>query len=228
MKHRTFDYAIDYIGANDALRGRESCTLTVHQNGHRTLRARSEIFDSEVLRDVVYTVDRDFRPVDALIRVSVEDRFVGCGWFRFLADRAECETVTAAEGRLSQVLPLDGPAVSFITHAVAGDVWHGAGIARDRGAAPQLLAPLLSCSPRHNGSTGPLLGAWPLRASYLGREAVDTPAGTFEAEHVRYEEPNGDLFLDTWCTADGNRIMLKMYYPPYDSRYLLRSLNVSP
>ena len=224
MRHQTIDYSIDYLAANGGKRGHEQCTLTTHHDGRRTLRARSEIFDAEVLRDVVYTVDAAFRPIDALIRVSLKDRFVGCGWFRFTEAMAEYEGYTAADGRLSQRRELASPARSFITHAVASDVWHGASIKKSEGLGAQKIGEVLSASPLHNGSSGPSLGTWPLQAHFLGREQIKTPAGRFDAEHIRYEEPSGELFLETWCTADANRIMLKMYYPPYDSSYVLTSL----
>ena len=222
MRHHTIDFTIDYVGADGGKRGQETCTLTSHTDGQRTLRARSEIFDSEVLRDVVYTVGADFRPVDASVRVSLRDRLVGTALFLFRDDHAECEAFTAAEGRVSQRMELAQPAESFISHAVAGDVWHGAGLAKRPGA--QAIPGILSASPLHNGSSGPLLGRWPLQAYHLGCERVQTPAGAFDAEHVRYEEPTGELFLDTWCTADAHRIMLKMYYPPYRSSYVLASV----
>jgi hypothetical protein len=224
MKHSATDYAIDYFGKDGRKRGQEFCTLTSHGNGHRTLRARSEIFDAEVLRDVVYTVDAAFRPVDALMRVTVRDAFAGVGWFRFMPDAAECETWTREAGRLSQRMTLDRPAASFLSHAVAADVWHGAAIRKEPGLGPQPISPLLSSSPLHNGASGPMLGTWPLQAHFLGLETIDVPAGRFEAEHIRYEEPDGSLFLETWCTADAERIMLRMYYPPYESSYLLAAL----
>ena len=224
MKHRSHRFSIDYVGADGAKRGQEHCHVTVHQDGSRTLRATSEIFDSEVLRDVVYTVDADYRPKELLVRVSVQDRFVGSGWFQIGARAAEGESVTAAEGRLSQRIPLEKPAVSFITHAVSSDVWHAASVPRVIDPAGVVLDPVLTCSPRHNGSTGPMLSFWPLRAFYLGDEEVETPAGRFMTEHVRYEELSGALFLDTWNTADGDRVMVKMWYPPYQSSYLLTSL----
>lgn len=227
MQHRTTEFRIDYLAADGRKRGQEHCVLTTHRDGTRTLRARSEIFDSEVLRDVVYTVTEGFQPVDAMIRVSVRDRFVGAGWFRFMDDGAECETYTAAEGRLSQSMSLPRRAASFLTHAVAGDVWHGAVIRREERLGAQVIEPLLSASPLHNGSSGPLLGFWPLRAHYLGHEEIEVPAGRFQAEHIRYEELDGRLFLETWCTADADRIMLRMYYPPYDSSYVLASLTRS-
>ncbi len=224
MQHRTIDYAIDYLAADGRKRGQEFCTLTTHHDGSRTMRARSEIFDSEVLRDVVYTVDAGFRPIDAMIRVSLRDKFVGAAWFRFTDSMAECETYTAAEGRMSQRMDLTARPASFLTHAVTCDVWHAAGIQKVEGLGAQAIPSILSSSPLHNGSSGPSLGRWPLQAHFLGIEWIETPCGRFEAEHIRYEEPTGELFLETWCTADSNRIMLKMYYPPYDSSYLLASL----
>jgi hypothetical protein len=224
MRHRTLRYAVDYVAANGARRGQEEAHVTVHGDGTRTLRARSEIFDSEVLRDVVYTVDAAWRPLDALIRVRQQDRFVGVGMFRFTDREAECESFTEVTARASQRMALTDHPASFISHAVTADVWHGAGIRRDPAAGAQPLPSLLTCSPLHNGASGPMLARWPLQAHFLGIEPMDTPAGTFEAEHIRYEEPNGDLFLDTWCSADGDRIMLRMFYPPYNSSYLLREL----
>lgn len=224
MPHRALSYTVDYLAADGRRRGTEACHVTVHADGTRTQRARSEIFDSRVLRDVVLTVDAAYRPVDALVRVRVDERTVGAGFFRFGDGFAECEAHTAREGRISQRMQVAGRPASFISHAVTGDVFHGASIARDRGADPQDLPTILSCSPLHNGASGPFLVPWPLRAAYLGVEEVEVPAGRFRAERIRYEEPTGELFLDTWCTDDGDRVMLRMHYPPYDSSYVLTSL----
>jgi hypothetical protein len=69
-----------------------------------------------------------------------------------------------------------------------------------------------------------MLGLWPMTAEYIGVETIDVPAGTFEAEHVRYVELDGSLWLEMWCTNDADRVMLKMHYPVYDSSYVLASL----
>ena len=111
-----------------------------------------------------------------------------------------------------------------MTHAVSSDVWHGASIRKESSCGVQTIDGLFSSSPLHNGSTGPSLGRWPLQAHYLGIESVAVPAGAFEAEHIRYEEPTGELFLDTWCTTDTDRVMLRMTYPAYNSSYVLTSL----
>lgn len=227
MKHRTLEYEVDYIRRDGKPRGQERVLVTVHEDGRRTLRTLSEIFEAEVLRDVTYTVDADYRPLEAFVRVSVQDRYLGSAWFRFHDTLVECETASAEGVRATESMPLEAPAMSFLSHAVASDVWHGAAIRKQPGLGPQAITPLLTCSPRHDGSTAPKLGTWPLRAVFLGIEPVDTVAGSIEAEHIRYEEPNGELFLDTWCSADGDRILLRMYYPPFESTYRLRSLRRS-
>lgn len=223
MRHRTFSYGIDYVGADGRRRGREACRLTMHADGGRTLTARSEIFDSQVLRDVTYRVDRAFLPLDAYVRVDVAGAFKGAAFFRFGAPHSECSGHGAREGEFVQRMAVAAPPRSFISHAVSGDVWHGAGVEKRFGRS-ELIEPILTASPLHNGASCPMLGRWPLRAVYLGEEEVAVPAGTFRAERIRYEEPDGALFLDTWCTPDERRIMLKMFYPPYDSSYLLTDL----
>ena len=225
MQHRTLNYNIDYLSADGTKRGREPCTVTVHGDGRRTIRARSEIYDTEILRDVTYTVDENYRPVDAFVRVTVQDRFVGSSWFRFHGSMAECEGFTASEGRISQRLRLSKPAPSFISHAVATDVWHCANIKKDAALGGQLIDAVPGCSPLPNGASGPMLGLWSKRAEYVGIENIEVPAGKFEAEHVRYVEDDGALWLEMWCTNDDDRVMLRMSYPGYDSSYVLSSLD---
>lgn len=227
MKQRTLEYEVDYIRRDGKPRGQERALVTVHEDGRRTLRTLSEIYEAEVLRDVTYTVDADYRPLEAFVRVSVQDRYLGSAWFRFNDQRVECETASADGVRQSQSMALEAPAMSFLSHAVASDVWHGAALRKQLDLGPQAITPLLTCSPRHDGSTAPKLASWPLRAVFLGVESLETVAGAMEAEHIRYEEPSGELFLDTWCSADGDRILLRMYYPPFESTYVLRSLRRS-
>ena len=202
--------------------------MTVHSDGQRTIRARSEIFDTEIVRDVVYTVDAGFQPVDCFIRVRQYEKVIGSTWFCFDGAMAECQGLTANEGRIAQRFELAVAPKSFITHAVSTDVWHCANIKKDPALGLQLIDPIPSCSPLANGASGPMLGLWPMTAEYIGVETIDVPAGTFEAEHVRYVELDGSLWLDMWCTNDADRVMLKMHYPVYDSSYVLASLYRDP
>ncbi|GAB4178429.1 MAG: hypothetical protein OHK0024_16480 [Thalassobaculales bacterium] len=224
MRHRDLAYVVDYLSPAGTLRGRETCRVSVHGDGQRTARTVSEIFDTEILRDVTLTVDRAFRPIEAFVRTRQHDRLLGSGWFRFEGTMAEAECWSPSEGRSSQRLALASPAKSFLSHAVTLDVWHAAGISHDAAAGVQGLSPLPTCSPLHNGATAPRLGLWPLSAAFVGIETVETPAGRFEALHERLYEADGTAFLETWCSADEDRVMLRMHYPVYDTMYVLAKL----
>ena len=104
MQHRTSRGRIDYVRDSGGVSGREWFTVTVQPNGDRTLRAQCEMDDVHLLRDVVQTVDRAWRPVDSFVRLSQGGAFMGAGWFRFTDQAIECEAFTVAEGRVSQVI----------------------------------------------------------------------------------------------------------------------------
>ncbi len=224
MQHRTYTYKIAYIGSQGE-RGREWCTVTVHRNGHRTIRAVCEMDDSQVLRDVTYTVDERWHPLDAFVRVSVMDRFMGSAWFRFDGRNVECEAYTAAEGRLSQRLAFEEAPHSFVTHPVACDVWHFANI--DRAKPNEIQTSLsASCSPLPNGASGPMLGISRHRFRYLGRQETPAPAGTYETEHVEFVGQDGVARLKAWCTTT-DRILVRMEFEPLKSVYQLVELSGS-
>ena len=64
-----------------------------------------------------------------------------------------------------------------------------------------------------------------VKAKFIDVKVIETPAGKFEAEHIQYYEKDNSLWLEMWCTNDIDRVMLKMYYPIYDSYYVLNELN---
>jgi len=84
-------------------RGREYFHIGVHSDGKRTIITHCEIDDRpSVMRDITYSVDEQWLPMDYFVRITVGDRFMGSGWFRFQPGHTECETFTALEGRVSQ------------------------------------------------------------------------------------------------------------------------------
>ena len=218
MQHRTYRYKIKYIG-DTGERGREWCTVTVHGNGDRTIRALSEMDDSQVLRDVTSTVDDQWRPKDAFVRVSVMDKFLGSSWFRFSGKRVECEGFTANEGRIPQMFEFDEPPHSFITHPVACDVWHFANINR---SIPGQIQSFVSanCSPLANGASGPMIGTSQHQFRYHGNETIECPAGVYECEHVTYVDKDGVDRMDAWCTLN-DRLLVKMRFHVLSTTYIL-------
>ena len=195
-------------------RGREYFVISVHGDGARTVSAHCEIDDRpSVMRDITYSLDKDWMPTDCFVRLSVDDRFMGSGWFRFHPQFAECEAWTSLEGRVSQRMDLRHPLKTFQNHAIACDAWHLRLFNRNQPGAVQALDQILLSSPDHRGATGPMLFSIGLHVKYVGEESVTVAAGSFEALHFQFVSapglPTEHPPYDVWCTADGEFLFLK-------------------
>ncbi len=195
-------------------RGREYFRIDTHASGARTVTAHCEIDDRpSVMRDITYALDAGWMPTDCFVRLSVGDRFTGSGWFRFAPGMAECETWTAAEGRVRQTMPLATPLVTFQNHAIACDAWHLRLIDRNQPGIVQRIHPMLLSSPDHRGATGPMLHSIGVNIVYVGSEKVTVGAGAFDAWHYQFvanrELPEEHPPYDVWCTTDREFLFLK-------------------
>jgi hypothetical protein len=212
-------------------RGREWFHVTVHPNGDRTINARCEIDDSQVVRDVVYSVDAAWAPVDAFIRLNVKGQFMGSGWFHFTADAATCETFMAEGGRVSQTINRQvgqgAAGISFGAHPVACDVWHlgvhqpgtpGPGTVTSHTAFMSSLLP--------NGASGPMLSTMTYGVEELGPETLTVRAGTFDTHHYRYIFDDGHPDEHVWYTSE-DRILVKIRWDLLRTTYELVSLERS-
>ena len=212
--HGTIRYTSNKPDRLGQERGREYFMINTHSDGRRTCIAHCEIDDRpSVMRDITYALDADWMPTDCFVRISVGDRFTGSGWFRFAPSEAECETWTAAEGRVSQTMALATPLVTFQNHAIACDAWHLRLIDRAKPGIVQRIHPMLLSSPDHRGATGPMLHSIGVNIVYVGPEKVTVGAGTFDAWHYQFvanaELPEEHPPYDVWCTADGEFLFLK-------------------
>lgn len=194
-------------------RGREYFMINVHSDGKRTCIAHCEIDDRpSVMRDITYSLDENWYPTDCFVRLTVNDRFVGSGWFRFGADSAECETWTALEGRVRQLMQTNGRLRSFQNHAIQCDAWHLRLYDRRRRGV-QTIDELFLSSPDHRGATGPLLFRAGLCIDFVGEEQLEVGAGSFDSLHFRFVSAPGLPVehppYDIWCTADDDFIFLK-------------------
>jgi hypothetical protein len=167
-------YTSDKPGRQGQERGREYHTITVHGDGRRTLRAHCEIDDApNVLRDVVLTLDRQWRTRDAFVRLSVGDQTFGTSWFLFSDDHAVCEGWTHERGRISERVDYDRQPAIFGTHPIQGDAWHLHSVDRSQGPCVQVYDRFLMSSLDHRGATGPSL-VWHdagMKVEYIGEEA---------------------------------------------------------
>lgn len=203
MITRNLKGKILYIGSDGTERGREWFSFTHSQDGQRTLRAYCEIDDTEVQRDVVYTMGPDWRPLDCFNRLHVKGRFLGSGWMRFTPELAELEVFNVELGRSGQRFKLEHPAQSLGAHPLTCDVLHLTQFDHARPERIQTLAGAWSTSPLPNGASGPWLENRPLTIEYLGPEKVTVRAGTFDAHHYRFVlAPNPDgtpRSEECWC-----------------------------
>lgn len=193
-------------------RGHERFTISVHGDGSRILRAMSEIFETRVLRDVSLRLGPDNSPRDAFVRLTVDDRFRGSGWFNFEADEAQGEALHAPASRVSQRIRLDARVRSFGTHPIAGDGWH-AFLFDMQGPARQHFDRLMISSHAFDGATGPELLPLGFGLELQGIEDVAVPAGTFRCRHFRFvlggSEFDDHPPYDIWVTDDGDNVVVR-------------------
>lgn len=200
---RHYSGVVESIGDTTGLRGIERFSVSVAPDGSRTLHATCEIFDRAVSKDVVYSVDREFKPIDAYIRLIKDGALLGTGWYRFDAEKAELQSWNRELGRIDQRVTLDAPIESFGPHPLACDCWHLA--AYDHGSARgiQPMERTLLSSVEHDGCSGPMLHPIRFGLEYAGRETVSVRAGTFEVDHYLFhlagslpvEHPTEELWV---------------------------------
>lgn len=195
-------------------RGREYFMINTHSDGARTVIAHCEIDDApSVMRDITYSLDAAWMPRDCFVRLTVGDRFMGSGWFRFDAAFAECEAFTASDGRVHQRMELVRPLGTFVNHSIICDGWHVRLYDRSRGPGVQVIEQVLLSSPDHRGATGPTLFSIGVGIEYVGRERITVKAGTFDALHFRYVSspglPQEHPPYDVWCTDDEEFLFLR-------------------
>jgi hypothetical protein len=219
VKHRSITGTILYTSKKpdrlDQPRGIEHFRFTHHTDGKRTLRAHCEIEEPHpsVLRDIVYSLDEHGRPMDCHVRLTVDDRFMGSGWFRFTQDFVECESYGPTIGRLSQRMPLNGPVDGMGTHPVVADGYLLSLFGWVEGEKKKLRVMLPS--PDHRGATPPVIAEVNIDAVFLGRETVTVKAGTFAAKHFQFiDDGNSGMAgqhppYDVWITDDADAIMLQ-------------------
>jgi hypothetical protein len=205
---------IEYRRRNTGeLWGQEDIRITRGVDGRRVLAAHCEMRfgNDEVVRDSVLSVETDFHPRDAYIRIMRQQRLTGTGWFLFSDTEAACESWTEAEGRISQRLPITRPIRGFGIHAVQGDGWLGATFPYDKGPGhEQFFGRNLLHSLHHFGATGPFIVTSGSGLRYVGPETVTVPAGTFDCHRIAFVGlTNNHPDYDMWLTRDGDFIYVK-------------------
>ena len=175
-----------YIGDDDLERGREWFSFSFREDGQITLRAYCEIDDARVERDVTYTMDANFRPLDCFVRLHSQGKFLGTGWIRVTDTQAECEVYNTTLGRVEQVVELAAPARSLGSHPLSCDALVLPVYDHSKPERIQSRDGGLSTSPMLDGGSGPFLSITKGSLEYVGPERVTTGVGTFDAHHYRF------------------------------------------
>ncbi len=190
MRRRYYSGVIEAIGDTQGLRGLERFSVSVTPDGSRTLHATCEIYDRNVSRDVIYSVDRDFRPMDACVRLIKDGSLLGTGGF-----------------------------ASFDPHPLSCDIWYLARYDHASKQRIQYFDSALS-SLEHDGCSGPMLHQIRFGIESLGPQMVTVPAGTFETHHYQFHLdgslPEEHPLEQLWCIP-GDFIFVKIRVDGYMS-----------
>ncbi|MFO1426483.1 MAG: hypothetical protein U1F11_05835 [Steroidobacteraceae bacterium] len=215
---------IDYLDARGYSRGRERFAVGVEADGRRTLQVWCEIDATRLVRHVVQTVDREFRPLEAAVRVSKDGRAQASGWLRFTPGGVELHACDAAGTLRRRSIALERPARAFGTHPLCVDGWMGALFALD-GPPVQRLTDAFVSSYEFDGSG--TVDCLPIEfgLEYRGIETVVTAAGRFRCHHFRYLLEGSAIThppYETWVTTDGEFTLVRaLAGAPLDYRYEL-------
>ncbi len=213
--------------------GHEHWTMTRGSDGLRVLSVHCEMRfgDDDVVRDTVLSVDADWHPVDAYVRIMNRGVMTGTGWFRFTDDMAECESWTRDQGRMSQKTAITKPMRGFGVHALMGDGWLSATFPFEKGPGhEQYWNDALLHSLHHFGATGPYLHRSTSGLRYVGPETITVPAGTFACHRIQFVNmTNQHPPYNMWISADGDCLYVKGVVEGYmDSVFELTELTGEP
>ena len=202
MRQRRYTGRVDYLDAKRKEIGREFFTVTIQPDGSRTLRGMAEMDDFRLLRDVIVSVDGEWRGQDSYVRLLTEENFIGASWNYYTDHGAELEGYSFKEGRVSQRHETTERPRGSGAHLLHGDSWGIIGWRqRNHGLT---TGPGFSTSIQSNGGGGVLQNRGRGSRStntYLGKEVKKTAAGTFNAEHTRTLFNVGDQ-MDIWAMGE--------------------------
>jgi hypothetical protein len=204
MAHRNYFARIAYLTHGVGETGREEISVSVQSDGSRTLRAQCEMDDFDLLRDVLQTVDQNWRPIDSYVRLTIGGVLSGAAWYLFDDCQAECHGFSGSSGPFKDVQTTEQPIQSFGSHSLQNDAWLIARVRSCGGDLDSLIGSSFTTSLSSNGGTGPALVRVPpgrLQIRDLGDEVVTVQAGRFDTHHIRVEVEGVDSF-DIWAAGE--------------------------
>lgn len=209
--------------STDMVRGREDFSITVNRDGTVTMEALAMTDDSKFVRHVIYTKGVDGRPRDCFVRLQVQDKLVGTGYFRVDGDTLHITTDAAMTGHTVQSVKIPTDFFSIVSHAVMLDGWIVLNYDWEKKGLQRRS--FYNTSTLWNGTDGPLGRLETYRIVAQGEEEVKVPAGSFPCRHVRMDPD----FLKDVASSDifvtgPHDILVKYDWNDFDLEYVLESL----
>ena len=219
-----------YLHDDQGQVGHENFIVTKDLNQKRTLRAICQIYQENLLRHVTYTVDQNWVPQDAFVRLSVNGTFKGSSWFKFSENIIECENFTKEAGRVSQKQVLTGPIQSFGAHPVSNDAWGCAAFDMSHPSKKQYFDNVVTTSKTAHGNTGPSIKLTEKYISFHGEENISVPAGKFNVNYYQIswdgrEDMKNWPPIHIWATQE-DFIIVKIRWDHLKSDYVLNRLDL--
>jgi len=233
-------YTSNKSGREGQPRGMEHFAITINQDGTRSLRSHCVIQDPPMVeRDVMLSVDANFHPKAANVRIRVGDEQEGMTRFFFNDRTIEARGHTLDGKPYSEDKVLDKPATFFVTHPIQADAWLLAGLGVGEEPAIFPVGNFPTSSNDHRGATGPQIEIHErsIDIYFLGREPISVAAGEFEAFHFCYGDPNENPEgsnetgvhprYHVWTSTDGNFVLLRARVDGYmQTNYELQTLSM--
>lgn len=225
---RNYHGLIRYIHDRDGERGHEWFHVSVQPDGARTLQAHCEMDDEELLRDVSYSLDQQWRPHDAYVRLVRHGQFQGSASFRFDDRGVQCDAFTRTQGSVRQRRDLGCRPLVFAPHPLQSDGWQASAYDFRRGPGRQRLDPCANSSSQPDGGSGPLIGIVHKDLEYVGDETLVVAGRTWQARHMRIHPLMASMShwtpLEFWVAGEDFQF-LRMRWDLLHSTYELSEIS---
>jgi len=219
---RNYSGEMTYADDASGVTGREIFSVTVHDDGSRTLRCQCWMDQVPLVRDVTYTVNERFEAMDCFVRVVAQGKFVGSGFFLFTDTMATAEVLTAQEGRVTQQIETPGRVKLFGSHPISVDIWKCAHTPAEKPGEKQPLTNCFSSSLAPGGASGPMLNRKTYDIVFEQQEKIAVGAG--ELDCLRY---NWDTYTGRTLqmhAAGEDWLPVRVHVPEVGRRYELVAL----
>lgn len=197
-------------------RGVEEWRIFVHPDGSRTMILSKDFIAANALQIMTAHVDKDFRPTDVFATYWTRDGYRGS--IRAAVDGNELRAVSEGPGgRLEDIVEVPHE-LSVVTHGESMNgwyLWQG-----ERDAEGVHKATYFNFNPVPTGEALVKGRLHPADFTYLGKETITVPAGTFETE--RYLLTN----IEMWISGE-DRILVKQAITDEDKEYVLTKLELA-